>query len=84
MPVKSNDVPVMVPGHRPGGPGEIVAEIVIGPDGDVLEASIVDRPVPPWPEAEEAILQAVRQWTYEPVTLDGTPISVCTTVVMTI
>lgn len=83
MPVKVADADILVRGDRPGT-SEIVAEIIIGPEGNVLEATIVRSAEPRWPEAEEAILEAVRQWKYEPMSLDGTPISVCSTLMLTL
>lgn len=82
MPVKTSDADVMIPGDRPEQTSEIHAEIVIGPFGAVIEATIVHAPEPRWPEAEQAIIEAVRQWRYEPQTLDGKPITVCSTLVM--
>ncbi len=82
MPVKTSHTDIMVPGARPETPSEIHAEILIGPFGAVLEATIVHASEPRWPEAEQAILDAVRQWRYEPQTLDGKPVTVCSTLVM--
>jgi hypothetical protein len=82
MPVKTSHTDVMIPGERPEATSEIHAEILIGPFGAVLEATIVHASEPRWPEAERAILDAVRQWRYEPQTLGGKPITVCSTLVM--
>ena len=82
MPVKTSHTDVLIPGERPEASSEIHAEIVIGPFGAVLEATIVHAPEPRWPEAEQAIIEAVRQWRYEPQTLGGEPITVCSTLVM--
>lgn len=82
MPVKTSHTDVMIPGDRPETTSEIHAEILIGPFGAVLEATIVHASEPRWPEAEQAILDAVRQWRYEPQTLGGKPITVCSTLVM--
>lgn len=82
MPVKTSHTDVMIPGERPETTAEIHAEILIGPFGAVLEATIVHAAEPRWPEAERAILAAVRQWRYEPQTLGGKPITVCSTLVM--
>ena len=57
-------------------------EIVITPDGNVMEATIVRSLEPRWAAAEEALLDAARQWKYEPPRLGKTPISVCTTLVV--
>lgn len=53
-----------------------VAEI--GTDGRVAHVRTV-RPIkadPPWPELQESILAAVRQWEYEPACVDGHPAKV--------
>ena len=82
MPVKTSDRELLIPGERPSQSSEIHAEIVIGPFGAVLEATIVHASEPRWPEAEEAILATLREWRYEPQTLDGKPITVCSTLVI--
>ncbi len=82
MPVKTSDRELLIPGARPSQSSEIQAEIVIGPFGAVLEATIVHASEPRWPEAEEAILATLREWRYEPQTLDGKPITVCSTLVI--
>ena len=82
MPVKTSHTDVLIPGDRPEASSEIHAEILIGPFGAVLEATIVHASEPRWPAAEQAILDAVRQWRYEPQTLDSKPITVCSTLVM--
>jgi hypothetical protein len=82
MPVRTSGKDIMIPGDRPAETAEIHAEIVIGPFGSVLEATIVHAPEPRWPEAEQAILDTVRNWRYEPQTLGGEPITVCSTLVM--
>lgn len=82
MPVKTSQREILIPGERPHPDTEIHTEIVIGPFGAVLDAKVVYASEPRWPEAEEAILDAVRQWRYEPQTLDGEPITVCSTLVM--
>jgi TonB family protein len=66
----------------PSPQGEISVEIVVLPDGSVSEARVVSTTNPPWPEAESAVLDAVKTWRYEPPTLGGTPITVCTTLVI--
>jgi TonB family protein len=74
--------PVLLPLRTPPPRGEIVVEIVILPDGTISEAKVAAATDPPWPEAESAVLEAVKTWRYEPPTLTGTPIAVCTTVVI--
>lgn len=82
MPVRTSGKEIMIPGERPEVTSEIHAEIVIGPFGAVLEATIVHAPEPRWPEAEQAILDTVRNWRYEPQTLDGEPVTVCSTLIL--
>jgi len=74
--------PVRLPVREPSPKGAISVEIVVLPDGSVSEAAVVSTTDPPWPEAESAVVEAVTTWRYEPPTLSGTPISVCTTVVI--
>jgi len=83
MPTKIFDVDVELPVSRAERSGEIVAEIVIGPDGHVFELTIVRSLEPRWPEAEEAFARAARQWRYEPPRMGRTPISLCTTILIT-
>lgn len=81
-PTKTVDAPIAIPAREPSPSGEIIVEIVVAPDGSVSEAAVVRSTDPPWPQAEERILAAVRKWRYEPPLFDGTPIAVCTTVVI--
>ena len=82
MPHKTSDAPVNIPVRESSPTGELVAEIVIDPEGRVIEATILRSLTPRWAEAEDALLAAARQWRYEPPELDGTPISVCSTILM--
>jgi protein TonB len=79
-PQRIDAAPVRLPLREPPPLGEITVEIVISPDGSVSEASLVSTTEPSWPEAEKAVLDAVKSWRYEPPTLGGTPISVCASV----
>jgi protein TonB len=56
--------------------GIVVIEAIIGTDGKVREARVL-RPVP---MLDQAALDAVRQWEYEPTLLAGKPVSVIMTV----
>lgn len=80
MPTKVADSPIRLPVDPSRSGQEIVVEIVIGSDGRVREATILRSAEPRWAEAEEIILNAVRQWRYEPPRFEDTPISVCSTV----
>jgi TonB family protein len=79
-PERVGSSPVRFPVREPAPMGEIGLEIVVLPDGSVSEAVVVSKTNPPWPEAERAVLDAVKSWRYQPPTLGGTPIAVCSTV----
>jgi protein TonB len=81
-PERMSGSPVQIPIREPSPQGEITVEIVVLPDGSVSEAAVVSTTNPPWSEAESAVLEAVKTWRYQPPTLGGTPISVCTTIVV--
>ena len=74
--------PVRLPLRDPAPRGAIVVEVVILPDGTIGEATVVATTDPPWPEGEAAVLDAVATWRYEPPTLGGTPVAVCSNVVV--
>jgi protein TonB len=56
--------------------GVVILEITIGTDGAIREAKIL-RSIP---LLDQAALDAVRQWRYEPTHLNGTPVPVIMTV----
>lgn len=56
--------------------GVVIIDAVIGPGGDVVDASVT-RSVP---LLDEAALAAVRQWKYAPTMLNGVPVPVIMTV----
>jgi TonB family protein len=56
--------------------GTVIVEIVIGADGAVSDAKIL-RSIPLF---DQAALDAVRQWRYEPTQLNGRPVPVIMTV----
>src|SRR5439155_25307965 len=59
--------------------GAVVIEAVIGPDGRVQDARVLHSVVP---LLDQAALDAVRQWAYEPSLLNGDPVTVVMTVVV--
>jgi TonB family protein len=77
-PAKIVDVPPVLPEQaaRAGIRGTVILELTIGVDGTVKDARVL-RGIPP---LNEAALEAVRQWRYEPTTIDGTPVPVILTV----
>jgi TonB family protein len=79
-PSRVTEAAISLPVREPAPSGSIVVEIVVAPDGSVTEAKVVRSTDPPWPEAEERILESVGRWRYEPSSFEGTPIAVCTTV----
>jgi protein TonB len=56
--------------------GLVILECTIGVDGRVTEAQVL-RSIP---VLDEAALEAVRQWVYEPTVLDGMTVPVIMTV----
>jgi TonB family protein len=56
--------------------GVVILELVIGTDGSVSETTIL-RSIP---LLDQAALDAVRQWRYEPTLLNGVPVEVIMTV----
>jgi protein TonB len=56
--------------------GVVFIEATIGPKGNVVDARIL-RSIP---LLDAAALDAVRQWEYQPVLLNGAPVSVIMTV----
>jgi protein TonB len=56
--------------------GVVIVEAVIGPEGNVTDATVI-RSIP---LLDQAALDAVRQWRYTPTMVDGKPVSVIMTV----
>jgi TonB family protein len=53
--------------------GQAEVRLTIGPDGRVVEASVIEE-TPAGHGFGEAALEAVRQWRFEPFTRDGRPV----------
>ena len=67
------DRPVYPPEAMAAGVnGNVVAEVVIDPDGDVIDAKIF-RSIP---MLDEAALAAVRNWHFQPTMVNGQPVPV--------
>jgi hypothetical protein len=64
--------------------GAPVVEAVVETDGTVKEVKFLRGFEPTWPEAEAAIINAIRKWQYEPVVIDGEPVPACMKVVINI
>ena len=58
--------------------GVVTIEATIGPDGKVVDATVV-RSIP---LLDQAALEAVQQWEYTPTLLNGVPVPVLVTVTM--
>ena len=52
--------------------GIVVLDVVIGENGSVIEARVI-RSIP---ELDQAAIDAVLQWQYEPTLLNGEPVEV--------
>jgi TonB family protein len=71
------DRPVYPPEAQAAGiKGVVIAEVVIDPAGDVVDARIM-RSIP---MLDEAALQAVRNWHFQPTIMNGQPVPVRMTV----
>ncbi len=57
--------------------GVVILEAIVGPDGSVSSAKVLRAPAP---DLGEAAVAAVKQWRYEPVLLNGSPVPVILTV----
>jgi len=66
--------PAMAKSARVGG--VVIVEATIGPDGKVIDAKVL-RSIP---LLDQAALDAVQQWEYTPVLLNGVPVPVVITV----
>lgn len=77
-PTKIRHVPPVYPvmAQQARVEGVVVIEAVIGVDGRVKEARVLRSK----PLLDEAALEAVRQWTFTPTTLNGVPVPVIMTV----
>jgi protein TonB len=58
--------------------GTVVIEITIGTDGKVRDARVIHSV----PHMDQAALEAVRQWEYEPTRVNGTLVALTMTVVV--
>jgi protein TonB len=59
--------------------GSVILDCVIGVDGSVSEAAVIESV----PELDQAAIDAVLQWVYEPTLLNGEPVEVEMTVTVT-
>ena len=77
QPVLIKHVPAVLPeaARRAGVHGMVVLELVIGTDGRVESAKVL-RSIP---LLDQAALEAVKQWVYEPTLLNGQPVPVIIT-----
>ena len=83
-PRKLVEVAPQLPPTKIAMDGTPVLEAVIGIDGGVTEAKILQSFDPPWPEGDAALLTAIKQWVYEPTKIEGTLIPVCTKIALQI
>jgi TonB family protein len=73
-PIKIKDVKPVYPAiaQSAGVVGAVTIEATIGPDGKVMDATVV-RSIP---LLDQAALDAVRQWEYTPTLLNGVPVPI--------
>ena len=73
-------------GSTKAGSSIWLGDALVDQDGKVRAVWTI-RPLrfdPPWPEFEDAIAAGIRQWTYEPATVNGQAVPVCVTVSVSI
>jgi protein TonB len=77
-PTKVKDVPPVYPDVAKAArvQGVVTIEAIIGPTGQVEDAKVI-RSIP---MLDQAALDAVRQWEYQPTLLNGVPVPVMVTV----
>jgi len=83
-PKKVSDIAPVLPYRETETKGAPVLEVIISTDGSVSEVKALQTFDPPWPEGEAALIDAVRQWKYEPTVLDGKAIPVCTKITLSV
>jgi TonB family protein len=73
-PTKLVDVKPVYPedAREAGIEGSVILEIAIGEEGSVIEAGVI-RSIP---ELDQAAIDAVSQWKYEPTLLNGEPVEI--------
>ena len=78
QPTQIKHVPAVLPesARRAGAHGMVVIEITIGKDGRVSDAKVL-RSIP---LLDQAALDAVKQWVYEPTHFNGQPVPIIITV----
>lgn len=83
-PKKLHQEPPAFPPRKTATRGSPVLEVIIDTEGNVAEATILQSVDPPWPEGDAALLAAIKQWKYEPSTLDGNLIPICMKITLSI
>ena len=78
VPTKLNQVPPVYPpqARDAGIQGVVILEVIVGVDGSVTDARVL-RSIP---LLDEAAVESVKQWRYEPTLLNGAPVPVIMTV----
>jgi hypothetical protein len=88
-PKKTRDVPPKYPPFPPGTVAGLrgwVGEALIGADGKVARVWTIREVTikPPLPAFNQAIVDAIRQWEFEPARVDDVAVPVCMTVTISI
>jgi outer membrane biosynthesis protein TonB len=88
MPKKVRHVQPNYPEWRRGtvGSGFWMGEFLVGTDGTVVQVWTVRavKFTPPFPQFNQAIVNAIRQWQFEPLLLERRPVPFCATVTVQI
>ena len=88
QPRKIRDAKPKYPSFPAGtvGSGGWVGEALIGSDGKIAQVWTIREVTikPPLPAFNQAIVNAIRQWEFDPTRVDGVPVPVCMTVTVSI
>jgi hypothetical protein len=88
MPKKVRHVNPNYPEWRPGtlGSGFWMGEFLVGTDGAVAHVWTIRavKFTPPCPQFNHAIVDAIKQWRFEPLMVERRPVPFCTTVTVQI
>lgn len=77
VPQRVHDVEVRLPDRELPASADLLVELVIQYDGAVRDVKVTQSFDPAWPQGEQAVVEAIRQWRYEPPRLGTTPMTVC-------
>lgn len=88
QPRKIRDAHPKYPTFPPGtvGSGNWIGEALIGTDGKIVRVWVLREVTitPPFPAFNQVVVDAIRQWEFEPLRIDGVVAPICMTVSVSI